>query len=170
MASSPKIIEGARSPADLAKLAEVENEREQARKVLAASAPVKEAPKRKRYDYPTRFVSGSHNYLLLLDKTSELPDGTIKHNKFHVKFEVGQLDITQKTYPVATRIVSELMTKSSGYGLGRSFWDADEAEAALAEAERKQSLESVKRAKADPTLRAALLAELQADDFDLKEP
>jgi len=168
-AGETRIIDGARSPGDLERLAAMEDEKERQRRVLSAAAPPKVVEKRKKYDFPTRFVSGSPNYLLMLDKTSDLPDGTVKHIKFSVRFEQGMLDITHKTYPVATRIVSELMTKCSGYGLGRSFWDAEEAEVALAEAARKQTIASVQRAKADPELRAALLAELQADDFDLKD-
>lgn len=166
-AGDTRIIDGPRSPADLEKLAAEESEKERQRKVLAAAAPSKPREQKKKYDYPTKFVSVAPSYLILLDKTSELPDGTVKHNKFHVRFENGMLDLTTKTYPVATRIVSELLTKAGGFGLGKSFWDAEEAEAALAEAARKQTLASVKAAKADPSLRAALIAELQAEDFDL---
>jgi len=172
MARGPRIIEGARSPAQVEEsLAKDESERQTLATLRAAgarSAPAPKAPEKP--DYPVRFVSEAANLILSLDIPQELPDGAIKHNRFNVRFEYGSLDIRLHVYPFSTKRVSEAIRACSGYGLGRRFWDYDEQERALTQAQKDQQYKVAKTALKDPELRAALLAELQADDFDLGEP
>ncbi len=172
MARGPKIIEGARSPAQFDEsLAKDESERRTLATLRAAgarSAPPVAGPEKP--DYPVRFVSEAANVILSLDIPQENPDGSIKHNRFNVRFENGALDIRQHVYPFATRRVSEAIRACSGYGPGRRFWDYDEQERILNQAQKDQQFKVARTALKDPELRAALLAELQADDFDLGEP
>jgi len=169
MARGPRIIDGARSPAELDGLvAKEESERQTLATLRAAGARSTPQPA-ETPAYPVRFVSEADSLILSLDIPTELPDGSIKHNRFNVKFTQGGVDLRQRTYPFSAKRVSEAIQACSGYGLGRRFWDYDEQERALGAAQKDQQYKVAKAALKDPELRAALLAEIQADDFDLGE-
>ena len=171
MARGPRILDGARSPGQLEEsLAKDESERQRLATLRAAGARSAPAPAPEKPGYPVRFVSEAANLILSLDIPQELPDGAIKHNRFNVRFEYGSLDIRLHTYPFSSQRVSEAIQACSGYGPGRLFWDYDEQERILNQAQKDQQYKVAKAALKDPELRAALLAELQADDFDLGEP
>jgi hypothetical protein len=170
MARGPRIIDGARSPAELdGILAKEEGERQTAATLRAAGARLTPQPPAEVPAYPVRFVCEADSLILSLDIPTELPDGAIKHNRFNVKFSQGGVDIRQRAYPFSTKRVSEAIQACSGYGLGRRFWDYDEQERALGAAQKDQQYKIAKAAMKDPELRAALLAEIQADDFDLEQ-
>ncbi len=164
-----RIIEGARSPADLDNLLAKDEAESQRRAILraAGSRSAPQVPPAEKPDYPTRFVSEADTYILSLDITTENPDGTVKHHPFNVRLSNTVVDISLKKFPFSTRRVSEEIQKSSGYGLGKRFWDYDEQERALTEAQKNQQFKTARAAMKDPELRAALLAELRENDFDL---
>ena len=170
MARGPRIIDGARSPAELDGLvAREESERQVAATLRAAGARSNPPPPSEAPTYPVRFVCEADSLILSLDIPTELPDGSIKHNRFNVKFTQGGVDLRQRQYPFSAKRVSEAIQAASGYGLGRRFWDFDEQERALGAAQKDQQYKVAKAALKDPELRAALLAEIQADDFDLEQ-
>jgi len=169
MARGPRIIVGARSPAELDGLLAKEDSERQTLATLRAAGARSTPPPAEVPAYPVRFVSEADSLILSLDIPTELPDGSIKHNRFNVKFTQGGVDLRQRVYPFSAKRVSEAIQACSGYGLGRRFWDYDEQERALGAAQKDQQYKVAKAALKDPELRAALLAEIQADDFDLGE-
>ena len=168
MANEPQVIDGARSvgqiEAEIAKAKEAESRQ---RALGRLSAPVKVKRAAGKPSYPTKFVSAHPNHLLLLDIPQTLPDGSIKHNRFNVRFENGMLDLTQRKWEFTLAKVRETLCASPNYG--KAYWDFDEQEAAFAQASREQTLNVIRAAKAKLSTeeRAALAAELNADDFDL---
>ena len=86
---------------------------------------------------------------------------------FNVIFEGGYVDITRRNYPFPAERVSQELQARSGYGIGKSFWDA----AAFVEASERQELEAkidtAKSLAQTDEGRAALKALLSSDSFNL---
>ena len=169
MARGPRVITTARSNVEIeASLAQEESERQELAVLRAAAARSTPVPvPLEKPTYPVRFVSEAENLILSLDIPQTLPDGAIKHNRFNVRFEQGSVDLRRKVYPFSTEKVSAAVCAASGYGLGKRFWDYDEERKALDRAQKDQQYQVAKAAMKDPELRAALLAEAEAEDWDL---
>ena len=173
MARGPRVITSARSSIEIeATLAQEESERQERAILRAAAARLNPPPvvPDEKPSYPVRFVSEAENLILSLDIPQTLADGAIKHNRFNVRFEQGVLDVRRRVYPFSAERVSAAICACSGYGLGKRFWDFDQERKALDQAQKDQKFAIAREAMKDPELRAALLAEAQADDFDLGEP
>jgi hypothetical protein len=117
-------------------------------------------------EFPTRFQSITQHRIVTVNIRTENSDGTMRDTKFNVVFDGGFVDITRRPYPFPPKRVSAALTASANYGLGKTFWDADE----FAEVTKKNALEAfVEQAKAVAGTedgRAALKAVL-GDSFAL---
>ncbi len=116
--------------------------------------------------YPTHFQSKCLNLILTLNIRTPNLDGSLKDTKFNILFEGGFVDITKKAYPFPAERVSQELQARSGYGIDRSFWDAD----AFAVETEKAALQAKATAVAELLQsedgRAALKATL-GDSFQL---
>lgn len=119
--------------------------------------------------FPTRFQSVCQSYFVTLNIRTQQGDGTMKSNKFNVIFDGGFVDITKKQYPFPAERVSQALQECTGYGIGRSFWDADAFAAVSEKQELESKLATVQELAKTDEGRAALRAVL-GDSFQLPPP
>lgn len=119
-----------------------------------------------RAAFPTRFQSICQHLILTLNIRTQNPDGTMRDNKFNVHFESGFVDISHKQYPFSAERVSQALQEHSGYGIGETFWNADDLIVALEKQEREAKVSAAQELAKSDEGRAALKAIL-GDSFQL---
>lgn len=116
--------------------------------------------------YPTRFQSKCQHLIITLNFPVELQDGAMRDRKVNVTFSGGFVDLERQRYTIAPRLISEGLQKCEGYGLGKTFWDAEEFAKNADENALASFIDQARALAQDPAKREALKAVL-ADDFDL---